>query len=421
MGADGRSPDLDDEQTSVADATPPGASAVARRRAATSIAPPGDLHITDIEVAVLEAPGDYGISDGESHGPKHTCVVAVHTDGGISGYAQVESQPHVLSAAVDAPGEASGLFSGLRSLAIGENPCEVEPLWDKLFLGSFYFGRRGVVLQAISGIDIACWDIFGKATGLPVSTLLGGRRRTAVRAYASTLFRSSPAEVEAAGRGYVAAGFTAVKFGWGPFGRGDLAEDVDLARAARAGIGEDCELMIDAGWTRRRGAKEAISLVQAISPVRPYWVEEPCFPEDYGTYRRLSESVGTRIAAGEAEATVWGFRQLAEQGGVDVLQPDLSRCGGLTVARRIAYYADEANRQVCAHAWGSPLLTAASLHYSAFVRGETFLEFNTSADPLSRGLVVDPLVIEDGFVTVPQRPGLGVEPDLDEIDRLRVR
>ncbi len=116
-----------------------------------------------------------------------------------------------------------------------------------------------------------------------------------------------------------------------------------------------------------------------------------------------------------------GLSALAEEGHVDVLQPDLSRCGGLTVARRVAHLADDLNLQVCAHAWGSPLLTAASVHYAAFVRGETFLEFNTSNDPLSRGLVVAPLAMEDGYVEVPQRPGLGVEPDLDEIDRFRVR
>ena len=385
------------------------------------VAVPTSLQITDVEVSVLEAPGDYGISEGESHGPKYTCVVAVHTDGGISGYSQVESQPHVLREVVDAPGERSGVFSGLRSLALGENPCEVEPLWDKLFKGSFYFGRRGAVLQAISGIDIACWDIFGKATGLPVCMLLGGRQRQRVRAYASTLFRDRPEEVEKAAVGYVREGFTAVKFGWGPFGRGRLADDVELAVAARTGVGEDRELMIDAGWTRRRSAKEAFELMRAIAPARPYWVEEPCFPEDYETYRRLSDAVGCRIAAGEAESTTWGFRALAERGHVDVLQPDLSRCGGLTVARRVAYLADDLNLQVCAHAWGSPLLTAASVHFAAFVRGETFLEFNTSNDPLSRGLALAPLALERGYVAVPERPGLGVEPDLDEIDRLRVR
>jgi L-rhamnonate dehydratase len=378
------------------------------------------LKITDVQAYVLEAPGDYGVIKGvDSHGPKYMCVIRVRTDAGIEGWGQVETQPHVVKAIVDAPGEGSGVFSGLRSLALGEDPCQVERLWDKLFLGSFYYGRRGAALQAISGIDLACWDIFGKHTGLPVSVLLGGRRRESVRAYASTLFRDTPEEVREAGAQYVERGFTAVKFGWGAFGV-DVRTDAALAEAARAGVGDETDLMIDAGWRRRKTAKQAIEMVRAIEHVRPYWVEEPCFPEDYGTLRRLSESVDVRIAAGEAETTMWGFRQLAEMGRVDVLQPDLSRCGGLTIARRVAHLADDLNVLVVAHSWGSDILTAASLHYSAFLKCDTFLEFNTSADVLSRGLVKNPLRLRDGLVDVPDTPGLGIEPDVEAIERLRI-
>jgi L-alanine-DL-glutamate epimerase-like enolase superfamily enzyme len=347
------------------------------------------------------------------------CVIRVSTDAGLDGWGQVETQPHVVKAIVDAPGEGSGVFSGLRSLALGEDPCQVERLWDKLFMGSYYYGRRGAALQAISGIDLACWDIFGKHTGLPVSVLLGGRRRERVRAYASTLFRDTPEEVREAGVSYRERGFTAVKFGWGAFGQ-DVRTDMALAEAAREGVGDETLLMIDAGWRRRKTAKEAIQMVRAVEHVEPYWVEEPCFPEDYDTFGRLSDAVGVRIAAGEAETTPWGFRLLAERGRVDVLQPDLSRCGGLTVARRIAHLADDINVQVVAHSWGSDILTAASLHYSAFLKCDTFLEFNTSADPLSRELAQNPLEVRDGHVVVPTTPGLGIEPDLDAIERYRI-
>jgi L-rhamnonate dehydratase len=378
------------------------------------------VKITDVEVLVVEAPGDYGThSDGtESHGPKRTCVLVVSTDEGISGYAQMETQPHVVSAIVGAPGEASGLFSGLRALAVGSDPMQVEELWDRLYKGSFYFGRRGAVLQAISGIDIACWDIIGKATGLPVATLLGGKRRDSAVAYASTLFRTTPAGMREAAEHYIDEGFRAVKFGWGPFGE-DLRKDVALVEAARETLGDERDLMVDAGWRHRRTLKDAIQLVDALEPSRPYWIEEPCFPEDYDTYRRLGESVSTRIAAGEAEATAWSFRHLAGA-GIDVLQPDLSRCGGLTIARRIAYLADELNLMICPHAWGSDLLTAATLHFIAFLPRETFLEFNTSSDPLSRSLVADPLRLEDGIVRLPTGPGLGVVPDMEQIRALAV-
>ncbi|MCW2950994.1 MAG: mandelate racemase/muconate lactonizing enzyme family protein [Conexibacter sp.] len=378
------------------------------------------MKITDVEVLVVEAPGDYGTSADvtESHGPKRTCVLVVSTDEGVTGYAQMETQPHVVQAIVGAPGEASGFFSGLRALAVGSDPLQVEDLWDRLFKGSFYFGRRGAVLQAISGIDIACWDIIGKATGLPVATLLGGKRRDGAVAYASTLFRTTEAGMRAAAEQYIEQGFRAVKFGWGPFGE-NLRQDVALVEAARDALGDDRDLMVDAGWRRRRTLKEAIQLVHALEPSKPFWIEEPCFPEDYDTYRRLSEAVSTRIAAGEAEATAWSFRHLAGA-GIDVLQPDLSRCGGLTIARRIAYLADELNLMICPHAWGSDLLTAATLHFVAFLPHETFLEFNTSSDALSRSLVAEPLRLEDGMVRLPEGPGLGVVPDMEKIRALAV-
>jgi L-rhamnonate dehydratase len=368
------------------------------------------MKITDIEVLILEGAEDYGISesDSESHGPNRTCVLVVSTDEGVSGIAQMESQPDVIAAVVRAPGEASGSFSGLRALALGENPLEVDVLWDKLFKGSYYYGRRGAALQAISGIDIACWDIMGKWTGLPVATLLGGKRRDRVRAYASTLFRHSPEAMRDASRAYRAQGFTAVKFGWGPFGE-DPEQDVALVAAAREGLGDSCELMVDAGWRPRRRYKEALAMVRSLEPYRPYWVEEPCFPEDYATFRRLSDAASTRIAAGEAEATIWGFYQLAEVGGVDVLQPDLSRCGGFTIARRISYLADYLNIQVCPHAWGTGILTAATLQFAVTLPGETFLEFNTSDDSISRLPLKDPLTMEDGYVALPPRSGIGVE------------
>jgi L-rhamnonate dehydratase len=379
------------------------------------------MRITDVEALVLEAPSDYGTTEdgSEAQGPKHTCVFLVHTDAGITGVSQMETQPHVVQAIVEAPGETSGFFSGLKALAVGEDPLQIEPLWDRLFRGSYYYGRRGAVMQAISGIDLACWDIAGKACNLPISTLLGGRRRDRVRAYASTMFRTTAEAAKVAMETYLERGFTAVKFGWGPFGE-DPRSDIEVVRAAREAGGDDVELMIDAGWRRRRTAKDAIHMVRSIEEFHPFWIEEPCFPEDYETMARLADAVDTRIAAGEAEATVWSFRELLRRGHVDVVQPDLSRCGGLTVARQIAYMAQEANVMVCAHAWGSQLLTAATVHYAAFLADQTFLEFNVASDAISQGLVDEPLELVDGHVAVPTRPGLGVEPDLEQIRFLQV-
>ena len=162
---------------------------------------------------------------------------------------------------------------------------------------------------------------------------MGGRRRDAVTAHASTLFRTVPDAYRAAAARYREFAYRAVKFGWGPFGE-SFADNIAMVEAARDGIGEAAELMIDAGWRRRRTFKDALAIVRAIKPYRPFCVEEPCFPEDYETYRRLSDAVATRIAAGEAESTSWSLHDLI-RARIDVVQPDLSRCGA-TADRRVS-------------------------------------------------------------------------------------
>jgi L-rhamnonate dehydratase len=379
------------------------------------------LKITDVEVMVLESPELYHAPDGaeEAPGVRHLCFIKVSTDAGLVGWSDVETQPHVVKAIVEAPASGSGMFEGLRELAVGEDPFEVERLWDKLYRGSIYYGRRGAAIQAISGIDIACWDLIGKATGRPIYQLLGAGYRDRVRAYASTLFRPTPAAMAAAARDYVARGFSAIKFGWGVFGQ-DPIRDVELVAAAREAVGDAVELMIDAGWLVRRTPKEAAAMVRGLEPYRPYWIEEPLSPDDYDGYRVLSEAVSTPIAAGEQEATLPGFDTLIHRGRVDIVQPDLSRCGGFTVARKIADLAELRNVAVCPHAWLSDLLTAASLHLNAYLKRSLFLEFNVSASPMLRELCHEPIRLEDGCIRVPQGPGLGVEVNEETIVRYRV-
>ncbi len=380
------------------------------------------MKITDVEVLVLEAPGGYDAPEdaGEAYGIKYLGIVRVSTDAGITGYADLETQPHVARAIVSAPSEgAVPGFQGLRSVLVGEDPFEVERLWQKMYMASVYYGRRGAAIQAISGIDIALWDIIGKATKQPVYKLLGGGWREHVRAYASTLFRPEPAAMEEACRAYLEQGFTAVKFGWGVFGQ-DPERDVCLVAAARRALGDRADLLVDAGWYIHRTAKEAIQMVRRIEPYRPFFVEEPLSPEDYDGYAELSRAVDTLIACGEQEATEWGFRTLIERGGVDVVQPDLSRCGGFTVARQIVHMAGLHNRLCIPHAWISDLLTAASLHLNAYMRRSVFQEFNVTTGPLSREICRNPIRMRDGLIPVPQGPGLGVEIDEAVIGKYRV-
>jgi len=380
------------------------------------------MKISDVNVIILESPDAYQAAAGgqEAHGIKYLGIVKVETDAGITGYADLETQPHVAQAIVNAPSEGSAIgFKGLRSVLIGEDPFDVERLWHKMYMGSVYYGRRGVAMQVISGIDIALWDIIGKKIGEPVYKLLGGAYRDRVRPYASTLFRSTPEGMAEASRSYLEQGFTAVKFGWGVFGE-DPEHDVELVAAARRSLGKHADLLIDTGWYVQRTAKEAIQMVRRLEQFRPFLIEEPLSPEDYDGYATLSDAVDTLIACGEQEATEWGFRTLLERGRVDVIQPDLSRCGGFTAARKIAHLAELYNRLCIPHAWTSDLLTAASLHLNAFMRRAVFQEFNVTAGPLSRELCLNPIHLEDGMLRVPQGPGLGIEVDESVIDRYRV-
>ncbi len=379
------------------------------------------MKITDVELLVLEAPGSYGAPEGaeEVYGVRYAALVRVSTDAGITGYADVETQPHVARAIVEAPSEgATPGFAGLKSVLIGEDPFEVERLWHKMYMASVYYGRRGAAIQVISGIDIALWDIVGKATGQPIYKLLGGGHRNRVRAYASTLFRPDPASMAEACRRYLDQGFTAVKFGWGCFGE-DPVRDVRLVESARRALGDANDLLVDTGWFVRRTPKEAIEVVRRLEPYRPFFIEELLSPEDYDGYARVAGAVDTLIACGEQESTEWGFQMLIERGRVDVLQPDISRCGGFTTARKIVHMTELHNRLCVPHAWISDLLTAASLHLNAFLRRSVFVEFNVTSGPLSRELCRTPIRMRDGYVDVPQGPGLGVEVDEKALRKYR--
>ena len=373
------------------------------------------MKITNVEAFILESPYEIKPPEGsdEARGVKHCFLLKVSTDEGIVGWSDVETSPHVGLAVVNAPVSGSGVFEGLRSLVIGEDPFDVERLWDKIYRGTIYFGRRGVAMQVLSGFDIACHDIIGKAINRPVHKILGGARRDRIRAYASTLFRPTPDAMKAACAFYLQRGFSAVKFGWGVFGL-NPKEDIKLVAAAREALGPDVELMIDAGWMVERSAYDAIALCRELEPYNIYWLEDFLSPEAYEGYAKVKAAgVKTRLAAGEQEATGWGFRELIQKGGIDVIQPDLSRCGGFTQARKIIWEAEYAGVDVCPHAWLTDLLTASSLHLSAILPRALFLEYNVCENPMLREFIQNPVQMDaEGYIAVPQGPGLGI--DIDE-------
>lgn len=381
------------------------------------------MKITDVEPIILESPLENRPPEGseEAAGVKHLLLLKVTTDEGIVGWSDVETAPHVGAAAVTAPASGVEAFDGLRALVVGEDPFEVERLWDKVYRGTIYFGRRGVAIQVLSGFDIACHDIMGKATNRPLHKLLGGAYRTQVRAYASTLFRPTPDDMKRACDHYLARGFTAIKFGWGVFGM-DRARDVALVKAAREAVGPDVALLVDAGWKVNRSAYDAIELIRALEPFDIYWLEDFLHPECYEGYAAVKAAgVRTRIAAGEQEATAWGFHDLIHRGRVDVVQPDLSRCGGISQVRKIIWEAERAGADVCPHAWLTDLLTAASLHVNACLPRSLFLEYNVSASPMLREIIANPITMDErGLIAVPDGPGLGVEIDEKALAKYRI-
>lgn len=381
------------------------------------------MKITNVEAFILESAADRSslAERRESAGVQYCLLLKVSTDEGLAGWSDIETAPHVAAAAVAAPATRSGVFEGLRSLVVGEDPFDVERLWDRVYRGTAYYGRRGVAVQVLSGFDIACHDLMGKAIGRPVSKLLGGARRDRVRAYASTLFRETPDAMREACEAYLRRGFTAVKFGWGAFGQ-CRKRDVALVEAARQTLGPDVALLVDPGWMVNRSAHDAIELCRALEPFDIFWIEDFLHPECYAAYAAVKAAgVKMRLAAGEQEATAWGFHDLIHRGCIDVAQPDLSRCGGFTQARRIAWEAERAGIDVCPHAWLTDLLTAASLHFNAVLPRSLFLEYNVCDNLMLREIIQNPIAMDaNGMLAVPQGPGLGIEVDESAVARFRV-
>ncbi len=388
------------------------------------------MKITDVEAMVLDTGKNYTDPQQavEAHGVRFVCLVKISTDAGICGWSDVETQPHVGRAIVNAPTGGQIGFESLRAALIGENPLERERLWQKMYRYLAYYGRQGAGMQMMSGVDIALWDIAGKSFGQPVWALLGAKYRDQVKAYASTLFRSTPDAMRRAVDDYVARGFRAIKFGWGVFGY-DLERDISLIRAAREAAGPDIVLMVDGGWYgvsyaepfKPRSIKDWIRLVQALEDLDVFWLEDFLHPDNIAGYAQVSESTTSlRIAAGEQAAGFGEFERLAVQGKVDVLQPDLSRCGGLTVGKQIADLATRLQIDCAPHAWLTDLLKAASLHLNAYLMQALYLEYNVSTASLLNQLCKNPLKMKDGLIPVPDGPGLGVDVDEAVVEKFRV-
>jgi L-alanine-DL-glutamate epimerase-like enolase superfamily enzyme len=369
------------------------------------------VKITDLKVHMLSTP----IPSERQHRTDlgqavkgEAAVVEVGTDEGLTGIGPAYGPPPVIRAVVEAE---------LKPLALGQDPCAVEGLWERMYAGSraalsaatgYTFPRvhrRGETLAAMSGIDVACWDIAGQAAGLPVYRLLGGGIRNRIPGYASGGWRSADGIAEEVG-GYVARGFQAVKMRvWGEH---DflVREAAATIEAARAALGDSVDLMVDAHGAL--GLPDATTLAERIAPCRIRWFEEPVSPDDHAGYRHLRSRTRIPLAAGENEVTRYPFVSLLADGSLDILQPDVAVVGGITESRRIAILAHAHHRIFTPHVWHSGLIVAASLQLAAAAPNCPIFEVPMSRNPLIWELMTPSFEVRDGWIAVPGGPGLGV-------------
>jgi D-galactarolactone cycloisomerase len=345
-------------------------------------------------------------------------VVEIETDNGLVGWGECYGPARITAAVAES----------VAALLIGEDPLRIDHLWRKVYSTLRDHGQKGVVIEGLSGIDIALWDIKGKHFGVPVHRLLGGGIRDTVQAYATGLYRRRSGDPlrylpeEAAG--YVAEGFKAVKLKVG-FG---VEEDAAVTAAVREAIGPDIALMIDANHAY--DATAAIRLGRIIERHDIGWFEEPVPPEDLAGYREVKSALSIPIAGGECEFTRFGFRDVLGSRAMDIIQPDTCAAGGLTECKKIADMAEAFGVRYNPHVWGTGIAIAASLQLLAVLPSHTplslaplepLLEFDRTEHPIRQAVLTRPIEHVGGVVAVPSEPGLGIEIDREALARFAAR
>ena len=371
--------------------------------------------ITDVETIILkQSTAIEMIGDGS----QDTVLILVHTDEGITGIGEVDSSPYAVKAVIDMP-DSHMVCRGLRSIVVGEDAFDIEKIWRKMYAESIYHGRRSVVIHAMSGIDMAIWDAVGKKLGLPVSKLLGGTFRNRVQAYCSVLMPDSEAEIERLVNEHMVKGYQGLKFGWGALGQ-SYERDIHLVKTARKYLGDDKYLMIDIGmvWTDVKGAIRTVGVFEEYDV---HFVEEPFSPDNLDGYTALTAASRIHVSGGEEVGTMHEYRDLIDRRCIDIVQPDLSRCGGLTVARKLTDYAGLHSVQIIPHAFKTHVLMAATLQYIASLPEAWYLEFCEQDTVLRKSITTTCFEVDsEGYVEIPQKPGFGIELDMDAVARYRV-
>jgi len=331
---------------------------------------------------------------------RNTTLIQVETDEDITGIGEAAGPPKVISAIIEM----------LKKRVLNKDPLDIEFLWRSM-LGKRSGQFADMVITAISGIDIALWDILGKKTKLPVSKLLGGLLREKVKAYATGGYFKPLNNLVNEVSEYLNQGFQAVKIKVG-FG---INKDIEIVKTIRESLGYDFELMIDA--TEAYEASTAIKLARKIERYEIEWFEEPVSSRDVESLAEVSSKVDIPIAAGEYEHTRFGFKDMITRRAVDIVQPDATIAGGLTECKKIAAMAEAWHIKCAPHVWGSAVGLVAHLHLIASTSNCLLLEFDRTFNPLREELAKDPIICKNGYVKVPKKPGLGIELNLKALKK----
>ncbi|HUK49885.1 MAG TPA: mandelate racemase/muconate lactonizing enzyme family protein [Terriglobales bacterium] len=377
------------------------------------------MKITKIETHVLLVP-DFDSKACSS--AQDDIIVKIHTDEGIVGIGETDTNPWATKAYINSPGTHC-MALGIQDLLIGENSLEVEKLWEKMYVSTAMSGRRGLGICAVGALDMALWDIKGKALSKPIWQLLGGAKHPNIHPYASLLpagntldeYSSNLVEKLVQAKKY---GFDAAKLEIcinGPYSHGGLQEKdsevVKIVDRCRNAVGPNMTLMVDVAYAWNDW-RTALKVIEGVEPYGVYFMETPVASDDIAGYAALAERSKIPIAAGEWLQTRFEFQDLIERGKIGVAQPDVGRVGGITEAKRVAEFANLHDRRIVPHCWKTGIGIAASAHLAAASPNCPYIEYlpaELSESLIRKELVADELKMEHGTIALPTKPGLGIE------------
>ena len=368
------------------------------------------MKITEVlTIPLTGATHDTGWPGGTKADEQMNTLLEVKTDEGLTGIGSVFTSQALVEAALQL----------LRPMLIGETGLEAERVAEKLRQMTFWQGRGGSVEHAISGIDIALWDLQGQALGQPVSRLLGGNYRDRIKPYASILFDDPPVLRDKLLL-QTSRGFRAIKMGWRPFGRVSRKLDEQLIKTARETVGDDVELMVDAGGSEQfwpHSVSWARETAKMLGDYGIVWFEEALRPDDVTGFKELRQTSPVLVATGEVLTRRQAFQPFLTERAVDVIQPDVTKCGGLSEVRRIGWMAQDHGVLLVPHGWNTGIGVAADLALSAAMPVARWIEYQTGV-PYIEDIIDPPFRLDaDGLLRVPTGPGLGIRLNRDALGR----